>query len=101
MTTAKTPTQKKKDRQFNSAKDFETVASQIGEVEPFTEQQRQRARLIVASNAAGDTFEDRVADADDLIRMLGLHPDQETGMNLGLTIPSPGFQLKSTPSAVR
>lgn len=63
-------------RQFHSARDFETSASQIGEVEPFAESVRRKAQLIVAGNAKGRSRKAQVADADELMMMLGVHPSQ-------------------------
>ena len=34
------------------------------------------ARRIIAANAEGKNHDERVADAEELMRMLGVHPDQ-------------------------
>lgn len=66
----------KRQRQFHSARDFETSASQIGDVEPFAESVRRKAQLIVAANARGRSLKAKVADAEELMQMLGIHPSQ-------------------------
>lgn len=80
-------------RQFHSARDFETSASQIGEVEPFSEQLRRKAQLIIAGNAKGRGRKAQVADAEELMRMLGVHPDQPIHSD-PMTAPQPSFQLR-------
>ena len=42
-----------------------------------SEEQKAAARRIIAANAMGDTHDDRVADAEDIMRMLGVHPSQD------------------------
>lgn len=83
----------KKERQFHSARDFETSASQIGEVEPFTEQLRRKAQLIICGNAKGRSAKARRQDAEELMQMLGVHPDQPPSFD-PLVGPSPSFQLR-------
>ncbi len=65
----------KRERQFHSARDFETSASQIGEVSPFAEEIKLRAQRIIAANAQGTGVAAQAADAALLMRMLGVHPD--------------------------
>jgi hypothetical protein len=65
----------KRERQFHSARDFETSASQIEDVEPLGADTQLKAQLIIAANAKGRSKADRVADAALLMRMLGVHPD--------------------------
>lgn len=83
----------KRERQFHSARDFETSASQIGEVEPFTEQLRKKMQLIVCGNAQGRSRQAQVEDAENLMRMLGVHPDQPPVFDPAVG-PTPSFQLR-------
>ena len=69
------PDPSKKDRQFHSARDFETSASQIGEVDPFEDDIKTKAQRIIAGNAKGRTKKAKVEDAETLMRMLGVHPE--------------------------
>lgn len=80
-------------RQFHSARDFEASASQIGEVEPFSDQLRRKAQLIICGNARGRSRSARVADAEELMRMLGVHPDQPPVFDPTVG-PAPSFQLR-------
>jgi hypothetical protein len=81
-------------RQFHSARDFETSSSQIGDIEPFSEQLRRKAQLVIAGNAKGRSRKAQVADAEAMMRMLGIHPDQPIQADpLAGTIPS--FQMRS------
>lgn len=93
MTVADDTRKAKRERQFHSARDFETSASQIGEVEPLSEQLRRKAQLIVCGNAKGRSAKARRADAEELMRMLGVHPDQPPSFD-PLVGPSPSFQLR-------
>ena len=80
----------KRERQFHSARDFETSASQIGEVEPFAEGVQRKAQLIVAANARGRSQRAKVADAEEMMRMLGIHPSQPPLVDpLSLPLPNP------------
>lgn len=67
----------KRQRQFHSARDFETSASQIGDVDPVTDDTKRRTQLIIAGLAVGKTLAEQVADAALLMRMLGVHPDDD------------------------
>lgn len=67
----------RRSRRFRSARDFETSSSQIGDVDPFDEAVLGKARLLVCGNARGRSRAAKVADADELMRMLGIHPSQE------------------------
>ena len=42
-----------------------------------SEEQKAAARRIIAANAMGDSHDGRVADAEELMRMLGVHPSQD------------------------
>lgn len=75
MTVADDVRAAKKDRQFHSARDFETSASQIGEISPLAEEMKTAAQRIIAGNAKGRSRKAQVADAELLMRMLGVHPD--------------------------
>lgn len=66
----------KRQRQFHSARDFETSASQIGDIEPLQEDTRRKVQLIIAGNAKGRSKKAKVEDAVTLMMMLGVHPDQ-------------------------
>ena len=63
-------------RQFHSARDFETSASQIGDVDPLHEDTRRKVQLLIAGNAKGRSKKARVEDAVTLMMMLGVHPHQ-------------------------
>jgi hypothetical protein len=80
-----------RERQFHSARDFETSASQIGEVTPFAEEVKAKAQRIIAANAKGRSRKAQVADATELMRMLGVHPDDvfdPTGLDAPLPRPN-------------
>lgn len=62
---------------------------------PFSDQQRTAAAMIVCGNAQGNTHEEQVAWATDLMGMLGLLPGQEDEEYL--TGPSPSIVGESTP----
>lgn len=66
----------RRERQFHSARDFETSASQIGDIEPLQEDTRRKTQIIVAGNAKGRSKKARVEDAVTLMMMLGVHPSQ-------------------------
>lgn len=76
----------KKERQFHSARDFETSASQIGEIEPFGEEMKAKAQRVIAANAKGRSRKAQVADATLLMRMLGIHPDDTFDPSLATTV---------------
>ena len=61
-------------RQFHSARDFETSSSQIGDVEPFAEAVRRRAQIVICGNS------ENIEDATELLSMLGVHPSQEVSL---------------------
>lgn len=84
----------KRHRQFHSARDFETSSSQIGEVEPLSDQVRRKAQLIIAGNARGRSKKSRIADAENLMQMLGIHPSQPP-LEDPLAGPIPSFQMRS------
>lgn len=80
----------KRTRQFHSARDFETSASQIGEIGPVAEDMKRTVQLLIAANAEGTTTAEKVADAEMLMRMLGVHPDDTFDPTLaGPKIPRP------------
>lgn len=83
----------KKQRQFHSARDFETSASQIGDVDPLQDDTRRKMQLIIAGNAKGRSKKDRLADATELMMMLGVHPSQPADTD-PLSAPIPGFNLR-------
>ena len=77
MTVADDVRAARRERQFHSARDFETSASQIGDVDPIGEEMKRKAQLIIAGNARGRSKAARVADATLLMQMLGVHPDDD------------------------
>lgn len=77
----------KRTRQFHSARDFETSASQIGDVDDPGEEIKARVRLIVAGNAKGRSKAARVADATLLMEMLGVLPGQDFDPTAPTTLP--------------
>lgn len=79
----------KKERQFHSARDFETSASQIGEIGPFAEDIKAKAQRIIAASAQGDGIAAQAADAALLMRMLGVHPDDTWDPTLSMDTPLP------------
>lgn len=42
-----------------------------------SEEQKAAARRIIAANAMGSTHGEQLADAEEIMRMLGVHPDQD------------------------
>jgi hypothetical protein len=86
----------KKHRQFHSARDFETSASQIGDLAPFAEDVKAKAQRIIAANAEGHGTAAQAADAAQLMRMLGVHPDDTWDPALGMDLPLPGPQNNSS-----
>lgn len=79
----------RRNRQFHSARDFETSSSQIGDPDPLAEDIKGRAQRIVAGNARGRSKAARVADAEMLMRMLGVHPEDGFDPSLSVMNPSP------------
>lgn len=71
----------KKQRQFHSARDFETSSSQIGEVDDPGEDIKRKARLVIAGNAAD------AEDAALLMQMLGVYPGQDFDPTAPTIIP--------------
>ena len=59
----------KRQRAFHSAKDYETSASQIGEIPPTEPSTKRKASIVVASMVPREEIE-------DMLKMLGLHPSQ-------------------------
>lgn len=77
----------KRARQFHSARDFETSASQIGEVDDPGEDIKRRARAVIAGNARGRSKAARVADATLLMQMLGVYPGQDFDPTAPTVVP--------------
>lgn len=75
MTVADDVRAARRERQFHSARDFETSASQIGDVEPLGEEMKAKTQRIIAANAKGRSKKAQIEDAIMLMRMLGVHPD--------------------------
>lgn len=65
----------RRERQFHSARDFETSSSQIGDVDPIGEELKAKMQRIIAANAKGRSKRAQVADATLLMQMLGVHPN--------------------------
>jgi hypothetical protein len=81
-------------RQFHSARDFETSAAQIEDVEPVAEEMKRATQLVIAASAKGRSKAARVADAVLLMRMLGVHPDDDFDPTANpLVPPSPNRNL--------
>ncbi len=57
------------------------------DLDPLPDDIRDRARLLVCSFAQGDTLDAKVADADLLMRYLGIHPSQDRSA-VSATTPS-------------
>lgn len=91
----------KKDRQFHSARDFETSASQIGEVSEFSEDIKSKAQRVIAANAQGHGVAAQAADAALLMRMLGVHPDDTWDPTISPSGPLPSPQRNTTPAGNR
>ena len=53
------------------------MMDECGETAPMDESQRVAAARLVCGNAQGDSLEEQIADAKDLVYMLGLHPSQK------------------------
>lgn len=90
--TTRTPDQSRaarRTKQFHSAKDFEASASQIGQVDPFSEEIKTKAQRIIAGNARGRSKKAQVEDATTLMRMLGVHPDDRWEEPITGLMPSP------------
>lgn len=66
---AKASRDAKRQRSFHSAKDYETSASQLGDVIAPPPDERTKAMRLVASNVPKD-------EVVELLMMLGIHPDQ-------------------------
>jgi len=59
----------KRQRAFHSAKDYETSASQLGDVLPPQPDERSKVMRLVATNVPKD-------EVVEMLMMLGIHPDQ-------------------------
>lgn len=70
----------KRQRAFHSAKDYETSASQLGDIQATTPSAKRKAAIVVAANVPP-------AEISEMLMMLGIHPDQpdweEDGPHLG------------------
>ena len=85
----------RRQRQFHSARDFETSASQIGDIEPLQDDTRRRVQLIIAGNAKGRSKKAQVADAENLMMMLGVHPSQSEQYDLLIGPRSTSPQIRT------
>lgn len=79
----------RRERQFHSARDFETSASQIGEVDDPGEDLKRAVRAVIAGNAKGRSTRAQVADAALLMQMLGVYPGQDFDPTDSPLIPRP------------
>lgn len=52
------------------------LIDECSDISPLSDEQRHAAAKLVCANAAGDTHTDQVADAAELMEMLGLLPHQ-------------------------
>lgn len=90
----------KRHRAFHSARDYETSASQIGDIEPLTLGTKDRARRVVAEQLMlrdPDLTADVLAET---LQMLGLHPDQPDWQDDDPTVlPVQGFNNTAKPSS--
>lgn len=73
MTAAKSSTEEARDakrqRAFHSAKDYETSASQLGDIQPTEPDAKRKASVVVAANVPPD-------EIIDILMMLGIGPGQ-------------------------
>lgn len=89
MTDRTAARKKQRERQFHSARDFEASSSQIGEVVPLAEDIRRRTQLLIAGNAKGRSRKKKIEDAEELMRMLGVHPEQSADTGIEGILPAP------------
>lgn len=66
----------KKQRAFHSAKDYETSASQLGDVLAPEAEAQVKARTIAAEALLRREPNATAADLTEVLMMLGIHPDQ-------------------------
>lgn len=76
--------EKNRQRAFHSAKDYEQSASQIGDIVNPDVSERRKASVVVAANVPRDEIE-------EVLRMLGIHPDQPDFQEGPNTTPSRVF----------
>ena len=65
---------KKKQRAFHSAKDYETSASQLGDVIAPEPSAKRKAAIVVADQAVQGKI--AAEEIPELLMMLGIHPSQ-------------------------
>lgn len=63
-------------RAFHSAKDYETSASALGEIEPTPASAKDKARVVAAEQLLRREPDATAEDLTELLNMLGIHPDQ-------------------------
>lgn len=56
---------------------MEAMHHQVEEVDPLSEEARDAVRRLCCTNARGATLPEQLADAEDLMRHLGVHPSQD------------------------
>lgn len=56
--------------------DYSAMTDLVEHFDPTTEPQKAAARRIVCGFAQGDSLDEQVADARDLMLALGIHPSQ-------------------------
>jgi hypothetical protein len=81
-----TSVERNRQRAFHSAKDYETSASQIGDVVAPDVSERRKASLMVAANVPPD-------EIVETLMMLGIHPSQppwDDGPNTAVTRSTSG-----------
>jgi hypothetical protein len=59
----------KRQRAFHSAKDFETSASQLGDIQATEIDAKRKASILVAANVPK-------GEVEEVLLMLGIHPSQ-------------------------
>lgn len=74
---------------------MEAMHHQVEEVDPFSEETRDAVRRLCCANAKGETLAEQLADAEELMKHLGVHPAQQSDVFLtnvkNLVNPATGF----------
>lgn len=83
---------KNKERAFHSAKDYETSASQLGDVIPPDTTERRKASIAVADYYLRNEIP--TDDLTEVLMALGIHPDQPDWDDGPSTNPVPASALK-------
>lgn len=59
------------------ARDSRAMTDLVENFDPLTGDQMNAMRLLIAGNAKGRSKKAKVEDAENLMKMLGVHPSQE------------------------